>query len=323
MGKNYVTYLLCNFIHEATVTTADNIVILHYTAYGYLVAERARPYLRTFDLNEDSDFINAIYVNGYSGHNQFILGQWPVRSSINDFWRLVLDDHIAVTIVLHDAQSSRRNFPTFWPTAHCTSARYGPVRVTAVRNTDTSEYTIKTFSIRKYVWNPAESFLSKDCFIMQLIFLKSWPENDDLPKNWTSLVNLIDLTQKWTQKNGKAVRPAFIMSKDGIHRAGLYCSLSLCVEQLSKDGEVDVFNAVRNVKYNRPDLVNKVEFECLYSIVTKHIMHKYLAVADESSMISQGLQATAKEEFEMLQYMASVYGINSSRSQIHNAPLSR
>jgi len=38
---------------------------------------------------------------------------------------------------------------------------------------------------------------------MQLIFLKSWPENDDLPKNWTSLVNLIDLTQKWTQKNGK------------------------------------------------------------------------------------------------------------------------
>jgi len=41
----------------------------------------------------------------------------------------------------------------------------------------------------------------------------SWPENDDLPKNWTSLVNLIDLTQKWTQKNGKAVRPAFIMSK--------------------------------------------------------------------------------------------------------------
>jgi len=66
-----------------------------------------------------------------------------------------------------------------------------------------------------------------------------------------------------------------------------------------------------------------VEFECLYSIVTKHIMHKYLAAADESSMISQGLQATAKEEFEMLQYMASVYGINSSRSQIHNAPLSR
>ena len=47
----------------------------------------------------------------------------------------------------------------------------------------------------------------------------------------------------------------FSTSRDGFSKAGVYCTLSICCEQLESEREVDVFNAVRLVKQNRPQLV--------------------------------------------------------------------
>lgn len=47
-------------------------------------------------------------LQGYRMENQFIVGQWPVKSSIHDFWRLALDQQICVTVVLHSMQQNSR-----------------------------------------------------------------------------------------------------------------------------------------------------------------------------------------------------------------------
>ena len=47
----------------------------------------------------------------------------------------------------------------------------------------------------------------------------------------------------------------YYFSRDGFSRSGVYCTLSICCEQLESEREVDVFNAVRLVKQNRPQLV--------------------------------------------------------------------
>ena len=50
----------------------------------------------------------------------------------------------------------------------------------------------------------------------------------------------------------------FVSFRDGVKRAGFYCALSICLRQMTHNNEVDVFNAVRTVKQNRPSLVNRV-----------------------------------------------------------------
>ena len=46
--------------------------------------------------------------------------------------------------------------------------------------------------------------------------------------------------------------------RDGYSKSGIYCALSICCEQLHSEKEVDIFNAVRIVKQNRPQLIPTV-----------------------------------------------------------------
>ena len=50
----------------------------------------------------------------------------------------------------------------------------------------------------------------------------------------------------------------FVIFRDGISRCGVFCASSICCDQLKAEGEVDIFNAVRIIKKNRPELVPNV-----------------------------------------------------------------
>lgn len=43
--------------------------------------------------------------------------------------------------------------------------------------------------------------------------------------------------------------------RDGFSKCGLFCTLSICCDQLHCEQEVDIFNAARIVKKNRPQLI--------------------------------------------------------------------
>lgn len=52
--------------------------------------------------------------------------------------------------------------------------------------------------------------------------------------------------------------------RDGRSRAGVYCAANACIEQVIQHGEVDIFQAVKTVRRNRPQLVeNIVSYSCL------------------------------------------------------------
>lgn len=48
---------------------------------------------------------------------------------------------------------------------------------------------------------------------------------------------------------------------------GVYCACNYCCDQLKAEGEVDIFNAVRIIKKNRPALVPNVVSNYLYPMV--------------------------------------------------------
>ncbi|KAI0215757.1 Receptor-type tyrosine-protein phosphatase S [Lamellibrachia satsuma] len=113
-----------------------------------VVAERARPYLVTHDSSDSTDYINAVYVDGYRQTNAYIVTQWPLKSTINDIWRLVYDYKIP-TIVLLDNVSFSRQYPRFWPTCVGESVHYGPLSVRLTQEEETSMMAIKVFQICK------------------------------------------------------------------------------------------------------------------------------------------------------------------------------
>ncbi|XP_067938232.1 receptor-type tyrosine-protein phosphatase mu-like isoform X2 [Watersipora subatra] len=228
--------------------------------------ERARPYLMTFDSSDSSDFINAVYVNGYRIANEFVVTQWPLKNTCKDFWRLIFDAHITSVIVLHDSCTSR-NFPEFWPKKEGVKERFGPVCSTLTKSESTPSLIIKTFDIKKALVNPADiSSFGAETRPVQIIFLKNWPDSQKIPLQNYAILDLLEVSTQWKDLQSANNTPTLVVSKNGVSRVGVFCAASICLNKLHNEGEVDVFNAARTVMQNRPQLIeNLAEYTRLYT----------------------------------------------------------
>nr|XP_022317888.1 receptor-type tyrosine-protein phosphatase mu-like isoform X4 [Crassostrea virginica] len=232
-----------------------------------LPPERARPYLLTAESSEHAtDFINAVYVDGYYQQNNFLVSQWPLQHTIPDVWRLVFDYKITSVVVLNDSKFSR-NYPCFWPTELDQEQKFGPIGVKYLGSHKVAHVTIRAFAIRKNITCIPLGDTNQDVTIVKMFQLNSWPSKDKTPFSSKSLIYLMGFVEEWQQRTNP-LNPVLVLSKDGFTRVGVYCACNYCCDQLKAEGEVDIFNAVRIIKKNRPALVpNVMEYIYCYSFL--------------------------------------------------------
>ncbi|XP_061710694.1 receptor-type tyrosine-protein phosphatase epsilon-like [Cydia pomonella] len=71
-----------------------------------LQQEHNRIILQTGD--GESDYINAIRVNGYNTSNKYLCCRGPLQSTAEDFWKMVFADQSRVIVMLFKAQEEKR-----------------------------------------------------------------------------------------------------------------------------------------------------------------------------------------------------------------------
>ncbi|XP_052775991.1 receptor-type tyrosine-protein phosphatase mu-like isoform X2 [Mya arenaria] len=242
-----------------------------------LPPERARPYLQTIETNDmGTDFINAVFVDGYRQENSYIATQWPMQGTINDIWRLLFDFKINTLVVLND-NKIHRSTPCFWPKALDKEVKYGPIGVKYLGCQKYPHIIIRAFAIRKLPntrYNDlfldldtgqvsmatALPFIdlltkSRDSLVVKMFHYTSWHTRDLVPTSTRSFLYMMGCVDEWQQKNNP-LSTVCVMSKDGYSKCGLYGTLAFCCDQLHCEGEVDIFNAARIVKKNRSQLIN-------------------------------------------------------------------
>ncbi|CAG2174402.1 unnamed protein product, partial [Oppiella nova] len=50
-----------------------------------------RPYLTSFQSNDCTDYINAVFVDGYTRSKEYIITEWPMKKTMQDIWCLIYD----------------------------------------------------------------------------------------------------------------------------------------------------------------------------------------------------------------------------------------
>ena len=53
--------------------------------------------------------------------------------------------------------------------------------------------------------------------------------------------------------------PLAVVTLGGAEKAGVFCAVSHCWDQIDRDKEVDLVNAVRSVRVSRPQLVTSLQ----------------------------------------------------------------
>ncbi|XP_018368860.1 PREDICTED: receptor-type tyrosine-protein phosphatase kappa [Trachymyrmex cornetzi] len=233
-----------------------------------------RPYLTSFQGNSFTDYINAVFVDGYTKPREYIVTEWPLRHTCGEFWSLVYDYECAAVVVLCVPPQGSTNFPSFWPEGRH-SKKYGPVFT--IDHISHNHYTnIKTwvFRINKKIVSLTELMAGVKAppKTVQLFQLTCWPMGHKVPTSTNSLVELMNMVERWRQRTDYG--PVAVVSPDGRSRCGVYCAANACIEQVIQHGEVDIFQAVKTVRRHRPQLVeNMTEYKYCYDLVLHYVLH--------------------------------------------------
>jgi len=240
-----------------------------------------RPYLTSFQGTDFTDYINSVFVDGYTHPKEYVVTEWPLNSHLGDIWSVVYDFDCCAIVVLCNPSIST-TYPSFWPEKQ-PSAKYGPVF--------TCEYLSHKYydNIRSWVFRLHKKIIAlndlmqgiksepKTCQVFQLM---CWPQGHKVPTSTNALVELMNMVEKWRMENNYGT--VVVVSPDGMSRAGVYCAANACIEQVLQHREVDVFQAVRTVRRHRPQLVNNLtEYKYCYDVVLHYVLHFLQREMDE------------------------------------------
>ncbi|XP_037044078.1 receptor-type tyrosine-protein phosphatase kappa isoform X2 [Bradysia coprophila] len=233
-----------------------------------------RPYLTSFQGNAFTDYINAVFVDGYTKPREYIVTEWPMKHTVGEFWSLVYDQECSAVVVLLQPPPNSTTYPSFWP-EKSKMEKYGPVfSVHSVSRKHYANIKQWEYKINKKIVSLTELMagVKAPTKVVQLFQLTCFPLGHKVPTSTNSLVALMNMVEQWRAKTDYG--PVCVVSPDGRSRAGVYCAANACIEQVIQHGEVDIFQAVKTVRRHRPQLVeNMMEYKYCYDLVLHYVLH--------------------------------------------------
>ncbi|KAK9980364.1 hypothetical protein ABG768_013729 [Culter alburnus] len=216
--------------------------------YGNIIAyDHSRVRLQNLDGEQNSDYINANYVDSYKQPSAFIVTQHPLPNTVKDFWRLVLDYHCTSIVMLNDVDPAQL-CPQYWPEngVH----RHGPLQVEFVSADLEEDIISRIFRIYNAA-RPQDGYR----MVQQFQFL-GWPMYRDTPVSKRSFLKLIHQVDKWQEEYDGGEGRTVVHCLNGGGRSGTFCAISIVSEMLRHQRSVDVFHAVKTLRNNKPNMVD-------------------------------------------------------------------
>ncbi|XP_072296811.1 receptor-type tyrosine-protein phosphatase mu-like isoform X1 [Eucyclogobius newberryi] len=228
--------------------------------YGNIIAyDHSRVRLQAPEGEQGSDYINANYVDGYHRPNHYIATQGPMQETVFDFWRMVWQENTAaIVMVTNLVEVGRVKCCKYWPDD---TEIYRDVKVTLIETELLSEYVIRTFAVEKRGAHEIRE-------IRQFHFT-GWPDHG-VPYHATGLLGFIRRVKAKTLTNAG---PMVVHCSAGAGRTGCFIVIDIMLDMAEREGVVDIYNCVRELRSRR---VNMVQTEEQYVFIHDAILEACL-----------------------------------------------
>ncbi|XP_055009967.1 receptor-type tyrosine-protein phosphatase zeta [Boleophthalmus pectinirostris] len=259
-------------------------------AKALMPVERSRVCLTASDSNS-TGYINASYVMGHHHCREFIVTQTPLSSTVEDFWRMVLENNIHTVVCLTDAHSQSEEDLCV---VYCPS-RDQPISF--------KDFTVSFSSEEPVCLSGDEKFLVQDfklhCpqsnyeVMVRQYSAICWPNPDSPIRNSFDLINTV------REHSIISEGPTLVHDLMGGPVSGLFCALTTLYSQLQEEGAVDVYLVARMTNLMRPGVFNDVEqFQFLYrsvlSLVSSQEDQQVLQSPETNGTVALGHSSTAE-----------------------------
>ncbi|XP_074843533.1 receptor-type tyrosine-protein phosphatase mu isoform X9 [Carettochelys insculpta] len=238
--------------------------------YGNIIAyDHSRVRLQPVEGETNSDYINGNYIDGYHRPNHYIATQGPMQETIYDFWRMVWHENTAsIVMVTNLVEVGRVKCCKYWPDD---TEIYKDIKVTLIETELLAEYVIRTFAVEKRGAHEIRE-------IRQFHFT-GWPDHG-VPYHATGLLGFVRQVKSKSPPNAG---PLVVHCSAGAGRTGCFIVIDIMLDMAEREGVVDIYNCVRELRSRR---VNMVQTEEQYVFIHDAILEACLC-GDTSIPASQ------------------------------------
>uniref|UniRef100_A0A9J8B022 protein-tyrosine-phosphatase n=1 Tax=Cyprinus carpio carpio TaxID=630221 RepID=A0A9J8B022_CYPCA len=189
------------------------------------------------------DYINASYMPGYTSKKEFIAAQGPLPCTVDDFWRLIWEKNVHTIVMLTKCnEQGRVKCEEYWPaeTKHFNNL--------IVMNT--SEITLEDWTLRDFEVKNVKTTESRS---VRHFHFTAWPDHG-VPETTELLINFRHLVREHMDQYSRH-SPTLVHCSAGVGRTGTFIAIDRLIFQIERDGVVDVYGIIHDLRMHRPLMV--------------------------------------------------------------------